>query len=320
MDARVGAALIAVGIVLVLIPHALIVRHALVYVIDKDLFFYSNYPEGTEVEPFVVNVGTTMAFNVSATCHCINTATNEELWAIYGEWEAEIWVHNSSETWERGTILLSKKLTYVTGDAGYKWKDGTRYWCYFYVFDGVSWTPDVLGYYLVTFLIHVYEGYGAERVYVDLVTKEVPVLVEETPVPDGYFRVEGVDTRTVTRTICVDGVIDMEFFATAEGGVIGEVYVKIYVGETWVTTVTFTEVEADYKWEGSWTAKPGTYELRGYVRYDEEELRKMTLLVSFEPEEAPPYRLLPRLTALDYLGILLAAAGAFLLLRRRWGR
>jgi len=291
-------------------------------VIDRDLFFYSNHPEGTKDSPFSLGVGETVGFNVSATCHCINTATNEELWAIYGEWEAKVQVNEATEYWELGAWVMASSLTYVTGDTGYKWKGGTRYWCYFYVFDGVSWTPEAVGNYIVTFFVHVYEGYGAERSYVGLVEKAVYVQVVEStpeePVPDGYFTVEDVDTRTVTIVICHDGVVDFEFLATDNGDVVDEVYVEVYRGESLVVTVYLTEVEADFKWEGSWGAKPGTYELRGYIRYDDATSRLMTLLVSFEPEEAPPWVGVPMPSLLDGVGVICLIAGIYLLVR--WWR
>jgi len=317
MDRRVGAALVVAGIVLLLVPQAVIVRHAIVYTIDKYLFFYANYPEGTKDDPFAVFPGETVRFNVSASYYVKNSATYETLWYISGDWDVQVLIYKCRDDWTLITPELTYgDLKYITSDFGTKEKGGTKYWCWTYVFatDGkFSWTPAEEGKYAAVFKVFVRE----DTTDVGTVTKTV--YLEVMSAPDGYFNVEGRSADENTKILCVDGTINIEFFATSRGEEIDRVYVEVYRGDSLVTTITLSEVTADYKWEGSWAPTPGTYELKGYIEYDGVTSRLMTLLTGFKEEEAPAYRLLPRLTVLDYLGILLVAVGVFLLLRRRVG-
>lgn len=110
-------------------------------------------------------------------------------------------------------------------------------------------------------------------------------------IPEGYFVVEGVDTRNTQEYTTSDPALDLVFVPTNNADVISDVYVEITrkMDSTWTD-----EIHLQKQTSGRYT---GTYELtigdeytiRGYVVYGEQTDMKMSFTMTFVPpqDQAP---------------------------------
>lgn len=106
-------------------------------------------------------------------------------------------------------------------------------------------------------------------------------------VPEGYFIIEGTDTRSVQESSTTDPALDIVFIPTNNADVISDVYVTLErkMDPEWSDEVHLMKTTSG-RYTGTYQLTIGDeYTIHGYVGYDDTTDMKMSFKLAFSPEQ-----------------------------------
>ncbi|MEM4273965.1 MAG: hypothetical protein QW420_06395 [Candidatus Caldarchaeum sp.] len=298
---NVGLALIAIGLLLIVLPPLGILRGATLNIVPPDQVWVSWSPRADDPStPFTYSLGSVIGVGAH-----IQYVASDFSWSLPGgcsDYRVNVLVYTSTNT-------LKKNLTLNLAQSSlqYRCESSTGQ---------ISTTELGLGDYRLEWSLIVLDSSGQR---IGTVQNPKKTYIRITAAPDGYFTIN--DMRADQNTYLLLSAAEpvrFKFTATAHPDQISEVKVFIFRKgtSTQVAEVNLSKTSTT-TWEGSWQPTAGIYDVYGYIYQPvpggKTSYRKMSIVMDFGGEGGGGLSLNP----LQLLGLLAVVTGVLMVVRSR---
>lgn len=293
---RLGLALIAIGLILVVLPSTGLIRGAILYIAPANEVWFNWQPRGTQTSP--------IAFSTEARFEVLPEVRRYKGtdWVLPGQcsdWKVVAVIRNSA-----GTMVRNITYTSLAQHPSYD------YLCRPSQTVTVQASTLQPGNYTISWRLAVFDG-SSFLGYVENPQRSYFLI---DVVPDGYFTINGMRIDPFGRMV-VQPPITFVFTATSYADRITKVRIIVTKPDgTGVTQFDLSKTSAT-TWQGTWNAQvTGQFIVSGDLHTSSNVYRKLSMILDFGGDDGGG---LLGINPLQLLGILSMLVGGYLVLFRR---